>query len=141
MQRKTVEAISESLFREFGSGYLIYADHSVQNLTEPCFYICPVLAEHVQKLGAVYRRSQTFDIHYFPVDKERPSREFSDTAERLFSCLEYITIDGKIYRGTEMSEEVQDNVLHFTVDYNIPLRKPDEPDPYMEELEVKGCVQ
>lgn len=141
MQRKTIEAISRNLYQEFGSGHQIYVDASVQNLTEPCFYICPLSAEHVQRLGTVYRRNQSFDIHYFPIEEERPSKELSDTAERLYSCMEYIFIEGKTYRGTDMKSEIQDGVLHFTVDYNIPLRKLNEPDPYMEELEVKGSVQ
>lgn len=140
MQRETVEAISRKLYQEFGAGYAIYADAPKQHLTEPCFYICPLAVEHVPKLGTAYRRKQSFDIHYFPKAKQS-SGEISETEERLYDCLEYIALDGKLYRGTELKAEKRDEVLHFMVDYSIPLRKPEKPDFYMEELEVKGMVR
>ena len=137
MQRETVEAISRNLYREFGVGYKIYPDIPKQGLEEPCFYIHPLSVKHEQKLGTAYRREQSFDIHYFPKE-EQPSKELSDTEEQLYSCMEYITLGEKLYRGKEMKAEVRDGVLHFMVDYDIPLRKMEEPDAYMEELKVEG---
>lgn len=141
MQHDTIIAISKKLHEEFGSEYTVYPDAPEQNLHEPCFYICALHTEQVPKLGTACVRNQSFDIHYFPKEEEQPSKELSDVSERLYSCMEYIALDGKLYRGKERKAEVRDGVLHFMVDYNIPLRKPEEPDAYMEELTVEGMMK
>ena len=40
-------------------------------------------------------------------------------AQRLFACLEMITVDSDLMRGTEMNADISDEVLTFTVNYNF----------------------
>ena len=57
-------------------------------------------------------------------------------AYQLMYCLRYITIPcGDMLRGTSISYEVVDGVLHFFVNYNLIVNIPKEL-PTMETLEI-----
>ncbi|MCD8067764.1 MAG: hypothetical protein LUE87_02510 [Lachnospiraceae bacterium] len=48
-------------------------------------------------------------------------------------CLEWITVDGDLLRGTQMHYEIEDNVLLFFVNYDLFVFKEQEEEA-MEEL-------
>ena len=51
-----------------------------------------------------------------------------------------IEVDGDLVYGTEMSNEIDDGVLHFFVNYDFfEIRKPDEG--YMEELDYDSIAK
>nr|DAK44744.1 MAG TPA: tail completion protein [Caudoviricetes sp.] len=69
-----------------------------------------------------------FDVHFFPED-EKDNAVMQAIAWQLWQALEFITLPGgdKLH-GTSMSWEVQDDVLHFFVSFNMTLRRIDLPE-------------
>lgn len=131
-----IDGISAALFAKFGERYEIYTENIPHCLKEPCFAIKSLNPTIKQGLGNRYYKTNSFCIHYFPKSTE-PKAEINDVEERLFSCLEYITVDGDLTRGTNMNGENHDNVLFFFVNYNaFVFRKPDEI-PVMETVDQR----
>lgn len=112
-----VDAISEALNTEFGENYEIYTEDVEQELTTPCFLIETVETSGGQYLGRKQKRENSFCLHYFP-DSAEASEECRQVSERLFELMELLPFgDGKI-RGKNMKAKVEDDVLHFFVDYD-----------------------
>lgn len=144
MLNKIITGISQKLDEEFNTEenqeYTIYTEDVEQGLDEPCFFIFSLKPSSKQLVGNRYERKYPFDIHYFPKDEDNINNEINEVTERLFTALEYITIDGLV-RGTNMNAEIVDNVLHFFINFNMIVRKEIEKDPYMEELELMEEVK
>jgi hypothetical protein len=129
-----IDAIAEALFQEFKSGYEIYTEKVEQGLEEPCFMIRCVNPTKNVHLGAVYKRTNQFVIQYIPSTSEA-YEECASALERLFECLEDVTLDGKPVHGTEMNGEVTDGILNFKVNYDgFVLKNQDEIN--MDNLEI-----
>ena len=135
MLNETIDGIAQKLNQVFGDGYEIYIDEVKQGLKEPCFLIVCVTGGQEQVIGALYKRQQAFDLHYFPKEKQI-TREINSVADTLNMELEYITVDGNLIRGTKMKHETIDGVLHFFVNYDMRVRKVVDPDPFMEDLTI-----
>ena len=115
--KELTDAIAEALFQEFKSGHEIYTEKVEQGLTEPCFLIRCLNPTKNRHLGTVYKRTNQFVIQYIPSTAEA-NEECASVLERLFECLEYVTLDGKPVHGTELNGEVIDGILNFKVNYN-----------------------
>lgn len=137
-----IEAVSVALNEEFGDKYEIHMEEIRQGLKEPCFFISCINPTNRLFLGNRYSRTNQFCIQYFPESGEK-QRECNDVAERMWKCLEYITVCGaeRPIRGTKMSCEVIDEVLNFFVNYDYFVRRVEERE-RMEQLKedtgVKG---
>lgn len=129
-----IDAIAEALFQEFGSSYEIYTEKVEQGLTEPCFMIRCVNPTKSVHLGMRYKRTNQFVIQYIPSTSEA-YEECMSVVERLFECLEYVTLSGKLVPGTEMNGEVTDGILNFKVNYDGFVLKTDDK-ANMEILEI-----
>lgn len=129
-----IKAISIALNKEFGDGYTNYTEEIRQGLKEPCFFISCINPVNRLFLNKRYFRENQFCIQYFPAGSRR-KEECNSAAERLFSCLEYITAAGDTVRGTKMKYEISDGILNFFVNYDLFVFKADETLPAMEELE------
>ncbi len=133
--KKIISAVSKTLFEEFGEVYTIYAEEVKQGLSEPCFFISCINPGKRQMLSNSnshflanrYYRDNRFCIQYFPADKNNGRAESYEAAERLLNCLEEITADGDIIRGTDMNFEYTDGILSFFVSYNFFVYKTREP--------------
>ncbi|MCI8604431.1 MAG: hypothetical protein HFE79_09865 [Ruminiclostridium sp.] len=130
-----IEAIAAALNGEFGEEYAVYAEEVKQGLSEPCFFISCINPSDRQLMGnanrhflaARYYRENRFCIQYFSLDENNGRRESYDKAERLFGCLEEISADGDIIRGTDMNFEYTDGILSFFVSYNFFVYRTREP--------------
>jgi hypothetical protein len=129
-----IDAIAEALFQEFKSGYEIYTEKVEQGLTEPCFLIRCLNPTKNRHLGLRYKRTNQFIIQYFP-STEEVNQECASVLERLFECLEDVTLDGKPVHGTDLSGEVTDGILNFKVNYDGFVLKTENHDP-MTDLEI-----
>lgn len=120
MINSIIEAASVALNGEFGDEYQIHMEELKQGLKEPCFFISCLNPTNNMFLGKRYFRTNQFCIQYFPATHEK-QRECNGIAERMWQCLEYITIDGedRPIRGTKMNYEVIDGVLNFFVNYDL----------------------
>lgn len=132
--KELIDAISEALFQEFGSGYEIYTEKVEQGLTEPCFMIRCVNPTKNVHLGVRYKRTNQFVIQYIPSTLEAYD-ECASVLERLFECLEDVTLDGRPVHGTELNGEVTDGILNFKVNYDGFVLK-GQSESNMEDLEI-----
>lgn len=137
-----IESISVSLIAEFGDRYETFREMKKQDLKEPCFFIQCLNPTNELFLGKRYFRQNQFCIQYFPETEGRKKRECYAVAERLFSCLGYLEVDGERARGTRMRYEVVDGILNFFVNYDMFVYRTGEPIPVMEtvssETSAKG---
>lgn len=143
MINSITEAISISLNEEFGDSYEIHMEEIQQDLKEPCFFISSLNPTIRQFLGKRYFRTNQFCIQYFPETAEK-QRECNNVAERMWQCLEYITIcdEDKPIRGTKMKYEVVDGILNFFVNYDCFINKQEtEQQTLMESLEVSANMK
>ena len=81
--------------------------------------------------------SSVFTI--FPKSKE--SNEVLAVIERLFGCLEIITVDGDQCRGTGMNVEITGGDVSFIVNYDLFVYKKKEDTSTMETYDVKTDVK
>lgn len=140
MINSIIKSISVSLNAEFGDDYNIYMESVEQGLNEPCFFVFCINPINRLFLGKRYFRENLFCIQYFPSDRDKVKEECNMIAERLFLCLEYITVDGDLTRGIKMKYEVSDGVLNFFVNYDLFVYKVTSFNP-MEELSKKFSVK
>lgn len=123
MINSIIESISISLNAEFGDDYTTYSESVEQGLEKPCFFVFCINPTNRVFLGKRYFKENPFCIQYFPTDESKAKEECNAVAERLFSCLEYITVTGDLMRGTKMNYEVVDGVLNFFVNYDLFVYK------------------
>ena len=140
MINKIIDGISVAINSEFGDPYEIYTESIEQGLVEPCFSILCLNPSINQVLGKRYFRQNQFCIHYFPSSDEKRSECYT-IAERLISCLEMITVDGDLVRGTDMKYEVVDNVLSFIVNYDMYVYKETVDEVSMESVDFNSNVK
>ena len=96
----------------------IYTESGVQNMTKPCFLINHIESDMDMIINPRYYFNSRFDILYFS-DKFDKFRDCAEVCTLLFYILEYIPLDDGIIRGTNMHSTFSDDILHFTVDYNL----------------------
>lgn len=135
MTNEIIKGIAAALNGTFGSEYDVYAEDVPQGFKEPCFSIVHILSDRSAKLPNRYLSRNKFDIHYFPKSEHRKKAEIRSVAESLFLSLEYINVLDNLCRGTKMSYEIIDGVLHFFVNYDMYVVKDKVPEPYMMTLE------
>lgn len=133
MIKEVIEAISRKL--DEVADIPIYVDKIPQELQAPCFYIKLLRPTDNVFFDKRYYRTQLFNVHYFPSTED--NSELWDMSDKLMNALEYVELDGEPIRGTSMSSELVDYVLHVSVNYNFFYYKDREPEEYMENLEVE----
>lgn len=114
--------------------YQIESDTIEQGLNPPAFLVLLVDVEQVRRVGERWRRLPRFDILYFPM---KGREECYEVADNLCAALELVTLPGgDLLRGTEISFEVTDGVLHFLISYNHFVCRPVE-EVYMDKIEIE----
>ena len=97
---------------------LIFFDHLPQTFSGPCFWVRLLKTEQNQLLYNRYKVTLDFDIMMYPTNDEEFIEELNSVGTDLLHGVEYIvTKDGNYLRGTNISYEVQDGVLHFFISY------------------------
>lgn len=133
MINSVIEAVSRALYSEFGCK--IHMEEIEQGLEEPCFLISCLNPATKRYPGKRYFRQNPLAIQYFPESRSDLRRECGDVAERLMWCLEWVAMkdEDKPIRGTGMHYEIVDEVLHFFVNYDFFVYRPEDTEP-METL-------
>lgn len=135
MLNEIIKGVSMKLNTSFGNGYKIYQNDVKQGLKEPCFFIAVLQPELSPLLGTRRMNRNPLDVQYIPSDPGENAEMFS-VAGKLVEALEFITLPGgDLLHGTKMNYEVVDGVLHFFVNYNLPMIRPRD-ETYMETLET-----
>ena len=120
MVNKIISGISTALYNEFGEGYEIYTQQIEQGLQQPCFLITSLSPSYSLFRGKRYRFQDTISVQYFPL-WIGDCLELNDILCRMFSCLEYITVDGDLVRGSNMRGEQTDEILTFKMNFDLFL--------------------
>lgn len=123
MINATIDGISRAIYNEFGSDYEIYKEDIPQGFKEPCFSIVHVMSTSDAKSPYRYLRKNRFDIQFFPKSGRNEKSDMHSVTERLFLCLEHIYVLDNLCRGTKMSPEIVDGVLHFFVSYDFFVKR------------------
>ena len=133
-----INGISSTLYNIFGNTYKIYADNSIQQgLKNPCFFISVLNPSQKSYLKGKYLKNNPFIIQYFP-EIDNDNIELLKVAEQLSEGLEFITLlDGSLVRGSKISYEIVDGILHFKVSYNVFVKKQITIDNEMDNLSFK----
>lgn len=124
MVNQIYSAITKKLEELFDEP-LIYFDPLPQTFNGPCFWVRLLKAEQNQLLYNRYKVNLDFDIMMYPSNDEEFTEELNSVCTELNGVgtellhgIEYIvTEDGNRLRGTNISYEVQDGVLHFFISY------------------------
>ena len=125
------------------TGLPVYIDFRKQKAQFPCFYIKLLETSQEQELTNRYWREHDFDVMLFQDENGEVNdmQGLRDIADTLLMALEYITVDARVLRGTDMSYRVTDKVLHFFVSYNVFIAKVEDPIPMMESLQTEGSIK
>lgn len=111
----------------------IEADTVEQGLVPPAFIVVLASASQAQFIGLRWRRRPTWNITYIPKEGRQ---ECYDVADELYEVLEYIEVpNAGLVRATDMSYQVVDGNLQFSVAFNHTVFKPVD-ETAMEELEI-----
>ena len=115
-----LKGIAKSLRDEFGESFNIYLNEVEQGLIEPCFFIMVLNPDVKQVLGRRYVLNCPVSVQFISgEDREVINAQGS----RLFNCLELISVSGDLARGRNMSYSINEDILTFTVTYNIYFYK------------------
>lgn len=129
-----IEGIAAALNEKFGADYPIYMENVPQGFKEPCFSIVHILGEDEPYLTGRRLRKHKFDIHFFPKLDHKENTQMYSVERQLYSALEYINVLDILFRGTKMSSERVDGVLHFFVNYDKFIGEEEVEYPHMETL-------
>ncbi len=113
----------------------IYGEEIKQGFEEPCFFIKVLDSDMNKELGRRYKKSVSFNIHYFS-DKEDVNTDCFNMADKLYEVLEDIKVNNLGFRASNMKHEVIDGVLHFMLQFNHFVVKDKDPEIKMNDLEV-----
>ena len=118
-----LKGIAKAIRDEFGESFNIYLNEVEQGLIEPCFFISVLNPEVKQVLGRRYVLNCPVSVQFI---SEEDREVINAQGSRLFNCLELISVSGDLVRGRNMSYSVNEDILTFTVTYNIYFYKKQE---------------
>lgn len=119
--KKIIDGISIKLNEIFGDDYEIYDNKVEQGMKKPCFFIYFLDGDINRQIGLgvkSYLDVLHFDIVGFSKNDSRI--ELNDMSDKLRYGLEYITLaDKTLIRANNLKSKIEDDVLHFFIDYKI----------------------
>lgn len=107
--------------------YDVYTESIEQGFAEPCFAIHQLTADITPYPNHLTEIVQHFDVRFFP-EGERPREQCRAVAETLTFLLRRLAS----LRGSGLSWEITDDVLHFFVSYRQFVRE--IPEEYLMEV-------
>ncbi len=134
--------IVAKLEQEFGTKINVYVDEGVeQGLTKPCFLIAIGNPSVSQKIGSRFLGHHPFRIKYLGMSSQN-NLEIQMLAQDLYEALDIITVsNGDKLRGTKMRHELVNGELQFDVNYDMYVRKVEEPKELMGTLAVNNLIK
>ena len=127
-----INAISTSLTTEFN--YAVFTEDTKQDMTIPCFLIANNNHTTELYMGRRYAVKNQFRIQFYPSEAAK-QEQCDGVNERINWCLEYITVDGELMRGSKMMYEMINDVPTYSVNYDAFVYKIEETE-LMEALAI-----
>lgn len=140
MINKIINGIVDAINIEFGDDYEIYTESIEQGLQEPCFSVLILNPTSELFINDKHMRTNKVMIQYFPSTNDK-YQECNEVLVRLFNCLELIYIGDDLTRGSNMSGEIIDGVLNFSINYDMFVYKSHDKGQTMENLDVDSNVK
>ena len=137
MVNKTINAITKSLHQKFGDTHRYYVEDVEQNLVKPCFLVDVLIPLQRSVNATSYYRTMPCVIHYFTKEKIKTKADCYAIAEDILDALEYITIDGRLIRGENISYQLVEGVLQLFSTYNMWTEKVTTTETDMEDVDYQ----
>lgn len=134
MVNAALDSISEALHAKFGDTYHYYVEDVEQGTKTPCFSIDALNPTFRSTNRKDYYWTVPIVIHFFTNDKVSTNKTCFGVGQQVLECLEYLTVQGRLLRGKDMSFTMVDDVLQIFITYNFWTEEP-ENIPAMEDIE------
>lgn len=136
MINELIEIIAFNLASIFGEDMPIYSENVPQGLETGCFYIRN-LTHSEKKLIGGRRKLTDFDIMYIPSEGSlETEKELNNILATITERFRGFTLGTKVFKGTEISAEKEDGVLHYFISFNFNVKDKREAE-LMEKLIMK----
>ena len=136
MIQSIVDGIINAIRTEYDTSFRIYTESTAQGLKEPCFSILCINPSGEREIGNRYKRFFPFNITYFPSSDE-PISECNQVCETLLGLLTEINTDiGVLHSSDNMSGNIVDGKLQFSVQYQVFAKLVEVPTDNMADLSV-----
>lgn len=145
-----IETLSGTLLIESITGVLKttfpaherYIEYQDQALSRPCFLVEQILMSQEKHMNTRYRRNYRFRITWLPtLDEPFPKEACLDMGENLLGVLRLLPLAETVIRPSDMSLEVVNGELQFTIDYSINALWSSTEEPSMKHLEESGTIK
>lgn len=137
-----IKGVGAALREEFGSDVDLYINDVPQEFQKCSFFIRMIRSGYDRLLGRRRYRRHTIAITFYPACDNCAQQDINEVADRLYSILEYIRLDGNLVRAQRLEcVSMTDTELHLEADYNIFLWWYKEKAPLMMELEQAQKVK
>lgn len=138
MSNEFITGIAQKLSDSFG--FTVYTDKIKQGFTQPCFFIQIIESNSRRIISDRFSVGCVLDIHYF--SKSNNIKDLLAVADKLLEVLDIISLEDTDIRGTQMSHNIVDNILHFMVSYKTFILRGKRLDEKMHKLEkIKGDIK
>ena len=112
-----------------------YKESQNQDIVRPCFLVKEITSGQDKLMFNRYRRNPRIRITYLPKDSSSVEEDCRAMGERLYEVFRILTLpNGRSIFGREMSYEIVDNELRFTVEFPVQVVWAEEEQPKMETL-------
>ena len=134
MVNELLSGISNQLYDVFGSDYTYYMENVEQKLKKPCFTMDCLIPLQRSRSRVLYDRTMPVVVHYFTGDKENTKKDCYEKAELIVEALEFVSLDGALIRGENISWQIVDDVLQVFVTYRFITKKLTSNEDNMEDV-------
>lgn len=136
MIQKLLDGVIKAIRTRYDKSYDICTESVEQGLMEPCFSVLSLNPSGQRETSNRFKRFYPFIITYFPATDE-PVAECNEVCEELLELLTDINTEIGIFHAVDdMSGQVVDGNLQFSVQYQLFVRAVEENDDEMDEVTV-----
>lgn len=135
MVNALLNAVTKQLGTHFGNKYRYYMEDVEQNLTKPCFTVDTLIPIQRSKSPILYDRTIPIVVHYFSDSKTNLKQDCYSMCEQLVNCLEYLSFNGGLIRGEDISWQIVDDVLQLFITYRFTTQRVVDEGEYIQTLQ------
>lgn len=134
--------IADKIDMLFEKKYPIYPNKREQGMEKPCFFIKYIDGNESREIGLennYYKDLLHFDIIGF--SKDGDTKTLHLMIDKLYE-LEFIEIkDGTTLMARKLNPKIEDEVLHFMIDFSIFIKKEIPAPTKMDNFDLKGEIK
>lgn len=125
-----------------GTGLPIYSENAKQFAKQPCIFVRLVEPKIVHCMNdEKYHVETLYQITFITSEnEEKENKVIAEMAHTLFFLMQYIEIEGKLFRGTDITPEKTDEgilVMSVSYDFYAQLADKEKDTALMENLKIE----